>query len=199
MSAEDIYRRRREHKHLSDRQLLEFLLELTIQTNGDVKKMAASIADLIQEVADNNATQVELIADVQALLTAQAAGSMTQDQIDSAVGTLETMKQNAKTAAISIETALGHAQSVPQPPAPTPVPVPTLVLSPTSATVPVSGTQQFSATASDGSTPTWDVSPPELGTVDATGLFTAGAAAGTGTVVAETNGATISASVVVTA
>lgn len=198
MDREAVLRRQREMKHLSDRQLLEFLLEQTIQIHRGQKDMAHTIADLIQEVADNNTVQVTLITDVQNLLTAKAAGEMTQDQIDSAVGTLETMKQNAKTAATSIETALGVAQTIPAPPAPTPVPAPTLVLSPTSATVPVGGTQQFSATASDGSTPQWAVSPPTLGEVDANGLFTA-AAAGTGTVVAETNGATISASVTVTA
>lgn len=74
----------------------------------------------------------------------------------------------------------------------------TVTLSPTTATVAQGATEQFSATTSDGSTPSWSVSPSTVGTIDAAGLFTAGTAAGTGTVVATlANGASASASVTV--
>lgn len=73
-------------------------------------------------------------------------------------------------------------------------------LSPTSATVAVGGTQQFSPNVSDNSTPTYSVEPAELGTIDPTGVFVAGAAPGSGSVVATaSDGSTASASVSVVA
>lgn len=75
-----------------------------------------------------------------------------------------------------------------------------LTLSPSSATVPVNNTQQFSVAVTTAEEISWKVSPEALGTVDADGLFTAGGDPGSGTVTATLeSGATESASVSVIA
>ncbi len=71
----------------------------------------------------------------------------------------------------------------------------TATLAPATATLQRGATQQFAATVKDqfgatmGAVPTaWSVTPSTLGTVDSTGLFTAGQAGGTGTVTATAAG-----------
>lgn len=66
-----------------------------------------------------------------------------------------------------------------------------LSLAPTSASVALGRPQQFTATVKDqsgnaitGGPITWSVSPAALGTVDPSGLFTAGSATGSGTLIA---------------
>ncbi len=74
----------------------------------------------------------------------------------------------------------------------TPAPVPSsIAVSPATAAVGLSASQQLTATVRDqsgnaftGVPVTWSVSPASAGTVSATGLFTAGAVAGTATVTA---------------
>jgi hypothetical protein len=79
-----------------------------------------------------------------------------------------------------------------------------LTISPTSATIAVGGTQQFTAVAkaSNGAvlavTPTWSVTAGG-GTITQTGLFTAGTTAGTSTVSVTCSGVTVTATVTVTA
>jgi ice-binding like protein len=83
--------------------------------------------------------------------------------------------------------------------------VTTLTVSPTSATVPVNGTQQFTAVAMDQDgnvldvTPSWSIGSPGGGTISSTGLFTAGNLAGTytNTVVVTCSGLTATATVIV--
>jgi Ice-binding-like len=81
-------------------------------------------------------------------------------------------------------------------------PITTVTISPTSATVAVGGTQQFTAVTKDGrgttittTTPTWSVTGG--GTITQTGLFTAGATPGTSTVSVTCTGVTATATVTV--
>ena len=82
-------------------------------------------------------------------------------------------------------------------------PITSITISPTSATVAVNGTQQFTAVTKDGNgkiitttTPTWSVTGG--GTISSTGLFTAGTTAGTSTVSVTCTGVTATATVTVT-
>ena len=84
-------------------------------------------------------------------------------------------------------------------------PISSLTISPTSATIPVNGTQQFTVVTKDGNgkvitgtTPTWAVAAGG-GTISQTGLFTAGTTAGTftNTVTVTCSGITVSATVIV--
>ncbi|HEV7593739.1 MAG TPA: ice-binding family protein [Gemmatimonadaceae bacterium] len=86
-------------------------------------------------------------------------------------------------------------------------PISSLTLTPTSATVPVGGTQQFTVVTKDangkiitGTTPTWAVVAGG-GTITQAGLFTAGTTAGTftNTVTVTCSGITVTATVIVTA
>ena len=80
----------------------------------------------------------------------------------------------------------------------TPIPM-TIALTPAAATIGPGQNQQFNATVLDqfgtasGAAISWTVAPPGLGTVSGTGLFTAGPAGGTGTVVAGAGALTASA------
>jgi hypothetical protein len=82
--------------------------------------------------------------------------------------------------------------------------VASLSLSPTSATVGINQDQLFSAIAHNSVgnivsvTPTWSVTGG-IGTISSTGLFIAGASAGSGTVIATAEGKTATAAVTVTA
>ena len=84
--------------------------------------------------------------------------------------------------------------------------VTSLTISPTSATVPVNGTQQFTVVAKDRDgrvlsvKPTWSLAAGG-GTLSSTGLFTAGTTAGTftNTVSVTCSGITVTATVIVTA
>ncbi|HEX8698194.1 MAG TPA: hypothetical protein VF815_05115, partial [Myxococcaceae bacterium] len=88
-----------------------------------------------------------------------------------------------------------------------PGPVQTVAVSPASATLQVRGTQQFTATATDAwgnavsGTATWSVSSTTVGTIDASGVFTAGPTAGTypAAVIATLDGKSGSADVTLTA
>jgi hypothetical protein len=79
-----------------------------------------------------------------------------------------------------------------------------LTISPTSASIPVNGTQQFTAVAKAANgkvlavTPTWSVTSG-AGSITQTGLFTAGATVGTSTVSVTCSGVTVSATITVTA
>jgi hypothetical protein len=83
----------------------------------------------------------------------------------------------------------------------------TVAVSPASATLGVLGTRRFTATAKDAwgntvpGTPTWSVSPATAGSIDATGLFTAGGTEGSypGAVTARIGGVNGSADVTITA
>jgi Ice-binding-like len=81
-------------------------------------------------------------------------------------------------------------------------PITSVTISPTSATIPVGGTQQFTAVTKDGrgttittTTPTWSVTGG--GTITNTGLFTAGATPGTSTISVTCTGVTATATVTV--
>ncbi|MCL5316735.1 MAG: Ig-like domain-containing protein [Thaumarchaeota archaeon] len=93
--------------------------------------------------------------------------------------------------------------TAPIPPPPTPV-LTTITVSPATASLVVGGTQTFTATAKDQNgnpmtvTITWSSSNATVGTVDATGKFTA-LAAGTTTVIAASGSVNGTASVTVTA
>ncbi len=85
--------------------------------------------------------------------------------------------------------------------------VATVVISPTTTTLPVGGTQQFTAVITDNegnvlskNTPTWSIAAGG-GTITPTGLFTAGTVAGTytNTVVVTCSGISATATVIVTA
>ncbi len=85
----------------------------------------------------------------------------------------------------------------------TPVPT-TVAIAPATATVQRAATQQFTAAVSDqfgatlaGQSITWSVAPATLGTIDATGLFTAGQVGGAGFVTAGVQGSTGTAAVTV--
>jgi hypothetical protein len=81
-----------------------------------------------------------------------------------------------------------------------PVPAPTAIsVSPTTVSVPTASVQQLAAVVKDqfdnvlsGVTVTWAVTPATLGTVNGSGLFTAGQTAGTGTITATAGAATAS-------
>ena len=84
-------------------------------------------------------------------------------------------------------------------------PVTSLTISPVSATIPVNGTQQFTVVAKDVDGNTLNVTPTFSiiaggGTVNSSGLFTAGSVAGTytNTVLATCSGITVSATVIIT-
>ena len=82
-------------------------------------------------------------------------------------------------------------------------PITSVTITPTSATVPVGGTQQFTAVTKDGrgttiaTTPTWSL--VGVGSISNTGLYTAGTTAGTATVSVTCSGVTATATVTVTA
>jgi hypothetical protein len=85
-------------------------------------------------------------------------------------------------------------------------PITSLTIAPTSVTLPVNGTQQFTVVTKDGNgkvitgtTPTWAVAAGG-GTISPTGLFTAGTTAGTftNTVTVTCSGITVTATVIVT-
>src|ERR1700694_2529738 len=81
-------------------------------------------------------------------------------------------------------------------------PITSVTITPTSATVPVGGTQQFTAVTKDGrgttiaTTPTWSL--VGVGSISNTGLYTAGTTAGTATVSVTCSGVTATATVTVT-
>ena len=93
-------------------------------------------------------------------------------------GAIETLIGQGHTLVTSLNSAVKAAQDAVNPPAPVSVSI-----SPTSATLAVGATQQFSATVtgSANTSVTWSAT---LGSVDASGLYTAPAAAGTDTVIA---------------
>lgn len=78
-------------------------------------------------------------------------------------------------------------------------------ISPTTTTVATGGTQQFTASVRDqfgvlmASGQTWSVTPASLGSVSSTGLFTAGSAAGAGTLTVTSGQVSASAAVTVNA
>lgn len=78
----------------------------------------------------------------------------------------------------------------------------TVTISPTTATIPVGGTQQFTAVVKNSKgnvlnvTPIWSVTGG--GTITSTGLFTAGATPGTSTISVSCSGVTVTAVVTVT-
>ena len=81
-----------------------------------------------------------------------------------------------------------------------------LSVTPSTVSLATAASQQFTATVKDqfdsvmsGVTVTWTVAPPTLGAISATGLFTAGATAGTGTITAAVDTLTVAVPVVVTA
>jgi uncharacterized protein YjdB len=151
-------------------QLLDAVDALTTTTANDLTEITRLLTDIKNQP---NGIQP---ADLQPVL----------DGINSVNTTLAAAGDQIKSAADQLEAGAKPALTV--------------SISPTSATVPVGGSQSFSATVSDGSAPTYSVSPTDLGTVDQTGAFVAGAAAGTGAVIATaSDGSSASASVTVTA
>lgn len=118
--------------------------------------MTDVVTQIDEDIAAIGADFDTIETELQAVNAQLAAGSSVQQQLQSTLDKLNALR--AKTDALAT------------PPAPVVV---TVSISPTALTLSVGQTGNLSATASDGSTPTFGSSDPSVATVDAAGVVTA--------------------------
>lgn len=151
----------------------------------ELKKIGKSMATADQALQDLNGLFTRLATDQEANT---AAIKSLIDDISSLHGLNPTAVEAivAKGNAIlqAMEASTKAAQDAVNPPA-----VVAVSVSPTSATLALGATQQFSATVQNAtdSSVVWSVSPDGAGSVDQNGMFTAPATAGSATVTATSN------------